>query len=178
MLVTAERTGRPCLDHSSTGQMPMKTLFTTLVLSVTFGDLLQRVPHQHLVVRSGKDGGRDVDQSGDPGIVFVCEDVSAVKDQGDETGPQVPGQVGRDWDIGVTPDHSGVGHTDDERDAGGRNEGIAWIKTRPDDKALAICQHTRPPRIQSSCTYDVAVDEPLDEEKVSKVVLLRVGEGT
>ena len=96
MLVTAERTGRPCLDHSSTGQMPMKTLFTTLVLSVTFGDLLQRVPHQHLVVRSGKDGGRDVDQSGYPGIVFVGEDVSAVKDQGDETGSQVPGQVGRD----------------------------------------------------------------------------------
>lgn len=119
VLVTAEHAGRPILYNSSIGKMSAKTFFTTLMRRVACGDLLQRIPHQHLIVRSREDGGWDVDQNGDPGIVLIGENFSAEEDGGDDASAQVSGQVGRDGDTGEAPDHTRVGQTDDERYADG-----------------------------------------------------------
>lgn len=84
VLVTTEHAGRPILYNSSIGKMSLKALFTTLMRRVPFGDLLQRIPHQHLIVRSREDGGWDVDQNGNPGIMFIGENFSAEEDGSDD----------------------------------------------------------------------------------------------
>ena len=105
--------------------------------------------------------------------MLICENVATEENGGHDTGAEITGQVGGDGDVGKAPDHVCVGQTDNERDAGGGDEGVRRIETwelltvtlnamalklggvltSPDDNSLSMKHISSGPNHYSVCIY-------------------------
>jgi hypothetical protein len=65
-----------------------------------------------LTVSSGKQCRRDIDKNSDWCVSHVCEGLSSIEDQGDESRSQVSCEIGADCNIGESPHHVSISEAD------------------------------------------------------------------
>lgn len=77
-------------------------MLAMLMLRTTTSDFLQTVAHEDLIVGSGKERGRDIDNDTNPRIIFEAEHLTTEEDGCDHAGTKIPCQVGRDGNVRET----------------------------------------------------------------------------
>lgn len=140
-------------------EMQTQSFSAALVHGGAFANLLQAVPHQHLVVGGREQRGGYGNEDADPGVVVIGKGLPAEEDGGHDACAQVTRHVCADGDVRKAPDHCAVHEADGPGSDLGRDERIGRVQARPDDDA------------------DVRVDEEFDEEQVTEVCLCGAREG-
>ena len=116
--------------------MPRQSFLSLRMRCMTLTNLLQAIPHQHLIVASCEYRGWYIHQDCDPTVLFVGEGLTTEEDGGYNTGAKVTGHIGADGDVSKTPNHNPICQADNEGDGSRRNEGVRGIESSPNYDSL------------------------------------------
>lgn len=102
------------LDDTCLGDVSHQTIIAFPVLSMALANYEEAIPQNEFIICSGKEGRWDVDENCNWGITHVCECLSPIEYQSDESGPEISRKVCGDSVASEAPDHITVGETYDE----------------------------------------------------------------
>lgn len=131
--------------------VPPEALLPVFMDGMAFADLGKTVSHQEFVVSSGEQRSGNIDEDRNPRVIHVAEGFAAKENGCNDSGAQVTSEIGRDRDVGETPNHGTVCKTYGEGSRLRAHEGICRVQAGPDDDA------------------NIAVDEELNKEEIAKI---------
>lgn len=95
--------------------MSHQSIITFLMLGMALADYEKAITQNDFVIRSGQEGCWNIDKDRNRSITHVRECLASVKDQCDESGPEIPRKVGGNCVASEAPNHVAVGEAYNER---------------------------------------------------------------